>query len=132
AAGPALDGFEARRQLRHDFAALLRRHGDPVGNLVARPAAAEAVAGLHVDRADEDAGGFDRRHQGFRLIPITWAKRPKVASPWTSGTGGRGICEASIETGGARSYAACNRTGHDMTSALPFDDFRNLMQALPP
>ena len=64
----------------HDRAAHLRRHFDPGGDLVARASAAEAVAGLHVHRADEDAGRFDSRHDGSGFVTSTWDKALANAS----------------------------------------------------
>src|SRR5690606_29098851 len=87
-ARPALDRGQAGRQRIHDFPPLTRRHGKPGGDLAARAPAAEAVAGFLVDRADEDARGFDRRrHERLPAVPHGTTERET-----------QGGCEATSPT----------------------------------
>ncbi len=51
------------------------------GDLVARAPAAEAIAGLDIDRADEDAGRFDGRSSRFHGSHSTWDAAAGDASP---------------------------------------------------
>src|SRR5690606_3388349 len=88
--------------------------------------------GLHVYRADEDAGRFNRRHQtrfpssqrALALIPHGVIRDEAQELPQ----------QAAIVFGIQRRYAvlrARQRVPRMTASGLPFDDFRNLLRQLP-
>src|SRR5206468_3546134 len=58
----ALDRFQPGWQFGDDAAARFRRHPDPGTNFLTRATAPETEAGFHIDRTDQDARGFDGRH----------------------------------------------------------------------
>src|SRR5690606_2486397 len=85
--GLAFDGGEASLQFGHDRPASLRRVERPLADLVARAAAAEAVTGLHVDRTDENAGGFHGSS--------AWVRRSRSAAQAASARAKSGAASAS-------------------------------------